>query len=226
LLPPEVGLAAKARGLHRGLSLIVVVAMVVVGAGYGAASLHAADANAQLEAANSRTQDLLAQQKKYSEVRTVNKELELVTAARQVGSSTEINWRTYLRSIQASLPSGTTIATFSAKSATPLAEFTQATAPLQGERIAELTFTAVTDSLPDVPAWLNALAKLKGFVDASPGSVTLSGNTYTASIVMHVNEQALANRFADEAAKPTTTKDDAESGSSGITTDASKDGGK
>ena len=44
LLPPEVGQAAKARSLRAGLSLFVVAAMVVVGAGYGLASLHAGTA--------------------------------------------------------------------------------------------------------------------------------------------------------------------------------------
>ena len=42
-----------------------------------------------LEHVNQRTLELLAQQKKYVEVRKVTSDLALTTAARQVGSSTE-----------------------------------------------------------------------------------------------------------------------------------------
>lgn len=222
LLPPEVGQAAKARSLRAGLSLLVVAAMVVVGAGYGIASLHASTAQQALDAVNQRTVDLLAQQKKYVEVRKVTSDLALTTAARQVGSSTEVNWKSYLESIQASLPGGTTIVTFTATTGSPLVEFTQPTVPLQGERIAELTFSADTASLPDVPAWLNALASLQGFVDASPGSVTLSEDgIYTAIVTMHINEKALANRFPSDAAK-TDAKTNSDGAATDTTTDVSK----
>jgi Tfp pilus assembly protein PilN len=225
LLPPEVGQAAKARSLRAGLSLLVVAAMVVVGAGYGLASLHAGTAQQALDHANQRTVELLAQQKKYVEVRKVTSNLALTTAARQVGSSTEVNWKSYLESIQANLPSGTTIVTFAAATGSPLAEFAQATVPLQGERIAELTFSAETQSLPDVPAWLNALASLKGFVDASPGSVSLNDGVYTAAVTMHISEVALANRFPSDTAK-TDSKTSASGTVTDTTTDASKAEGK
>ena len=225
LLPPEVAQAAKARSLHGGLSLLVVAVMMLVGAGYGAASLNAGAVQQRLNGANQRTTQLLEQQKKYVEVRKITKDLALTTAARQVGASTEINWRSYLESIQMSLPSGTAIATFSARSSSPLVEFAQSTAPLQGQRIAELKFSATSDSLPDVQAWLNALAKLKGFVDATPGTVTLaSEGTYTATIIMHINEQALSNRFPSDVKKDAATKTGA-SAADGVA-DASKDGDK
>ncbi len=226
LLPPEVAQAAKARSLHRGLSLLVVAVMVLIGAGYGLASVQASSAQQGLDAANQRTVQLLAQQKKYIEVRKINSDLALTTAARQVGSSTEINWQSYLESIQSSLPSGTTIVTFNASTGSPLVEFAQPTVPLQGERIAELSFDATTHSLPDVPAWLNALAKLKGFVDASPSGVTLTDGVYTAKVVMHINEQALANRFASDAVKSKTPSQSASDGTTDTTTNASKEGGK
>jgi Tfp pilus assembly protein PilN len=227
LLPPEVGQAAKARSLRAGLSLLVVAAMVVVGAGYGLASLHAANSNARLDAANAQTQTLLAQVKKYVEVRQVTGDLKLATAARQVGSSTEIDWRSYLQSIAGSLPLGTTIVKFDATSSSPIAEFAQPTVPLQGERIAELKFDATSDSLPDVQAWLNALAKLTGFVDAAPGKVILSDDgTYQATITMHVNEQALANRFVADAVKTKAKDASADGGPSAVSTDASTAEGK
>ena len=173
-----------------------------------------------------RAPHLLSQQQKFIEVRKVTSDLKVATAARQVGSSTEIDWQAYLKAIAGSLPTGTTVVTFKATSGSPLAEFTQPTVPLQGERIAELTFDAISDSLPDVQSWLNALAKLKGFVDATPGTVTLDkeGKTYKAGVTMHVNEQALTNRYIKDAVKAK-DKDAKATDATGTTTEAT-DGGK
>lgn len=224
LLPPEVTLAAKARALHRVLSLLVVAVMVLVGTGYGLAQVNATSAQHRLDAANQRTAQLLAQQKKYVEVRKVTSESALVSAARQVGASMEINWQSYLADVQASLPSGTTIVSFTATNGSPLVAFEQPTAPLQGERIAQLSFLATANALPDVGAWLNALAGLKGFVDAAPGSVTRDdAGVYKAQVVMHINQKAFANRFPSTTTKDAVAKPDTSAGST--TTDASKDGG-
>jgi hypothetical protein len=196
LLPPEVGLAVQAKVLHRGLSILVVAMIVVVGAGFGGATFYAMQTRQALDAETARTADLLAQQAKFSEVRKVTNALKLSTAARQVGSSTAIDWESYVQAIQGSLPVGTAITTFTADSGSPMAAFAQATVPLQGARIAELTFTATSPSLPDVQVWLDGLAKLTGFVDASPGSVTLEGTTYKVSITMHISDAALSNQYA------------------------------
>ena len=210
LLPPEVGLAVKARKMRRGLSVLVIAAMVLVAAGYGLATFRASTAQGALDDENARTASLLAEQAKYVEVRSVNNTLKLTTAARQVGASTEINWQAYLQSIQASLPAGTTVTDFTAASGSPWAAFLQPTVPLQGERIAELVFTATSPSLPDVQAWLNALRTLKGFVDASPGTVELQEDdgTYEVKITMHISQEALSNRFAPKAAEPASTETD------------------
>jgi hypothetical protein len=197
LLPPEVRQAAKSRSLHRGLVMLVVALMVVVGAGYGLATFAAGHSQRELDAANARTQSLLREQAKYVEVGKVTSELKLRTAARQVGSSTEIDWKQYVASVQASLPAGATITTFAATSGSPLAGFAQPTVPLQGARIAELTFSATSASLPDLQVWLDGLAKLTGFVDAAPGTVTRAEDgSYKAGVIMHINADALWNRFS------------------------------
>lgn len=198
LLPPEVEQRAKARSLRRTLGAVIVLTMVLVIVGYGAVSLLSITSQAQLDQANARTSQLLAEQAKYIEVRKVSNTLQTAVAARQVGSSTEIIWKEYLTEIQGSLPAGTIVTNFAAETETPIATYTPPSVPLQGERIGQLTFTATSASLPDVEAWLRALATLTGYVDAAPGSVTLKEDgTYTVAIVMHINSDALANRFAE-----------------------------
>ncbi len=201
LLPPEVGAMAKGKIARRNAIALVILAVLVVIAGYAGAAVLASGAQAQLDAANDRTQSLLKEQLKYSEISQVKNLLAAADAARQVGMSTEVDWKTYLDNIQLSLPAGTLVTNVVAEIATPLADFAQPTAPLQGGRIGELTFTATSPSLPDVEAWLRALSKLDGYVDASPGSITLDNTLglYQVSIKMHIDTGALWLRFDDTA---------------------------
>lgn len=201
LLPPEVGLAARGRAMRRSASALVVLSLFLVIAGFAGASVLALVEQAKLDATNVRTDQLVQEQSKYSEVQRVNSMLAAANAAQQVGTSTEIDWKAYLVNIQNSLPSGTLVTNVAADTATPLLDFAQPLVPLQGDRIGELRFTATSTSLPDVETWLEALAKLTGYVDATPGSVTLSADTtlYEVTITMHINADALLLRFDEEA---------------------------
>lgn len=210
LLPPEVGVAARGKILRRNAVALIVVAVLLVVVGYAGALVMAFSAQQGLDAANRHTQELLAKQATYSEVRSLKSLLETANAARIAGTSTEIDWKDYLDKIQALLPAGTVVTNVVAQSATPLSDFAQPSVPLQGDRIGELTFTATSASLPDVEAWLRSLESLTGFVDAAPGSVDLQGDgTYQVSVTMHINKDAFLLRF-DDATKAVRDKIQAE----------------
>ena len=225
LLPPEVGLAAKSRAMRRNATGLIVLAVLLVVVAYAGISVLALAAQVQLDAANTRTHELIAEQGKYSEVKQVTTMLATAEAAQQVGTSTEIDWKAYLTDIQNSLPAGTLVTNVVAETATPITPFAQPSVPLQGDRIGELRFTATSTSLPDVEKWLEALAKLTGYVDASPGSVTLNldANNYEVTITMHVNKDALLLRY-DQAAKD--ARDKAVAEKNATTTDTNTGGGK
>jgi Tfp pilus assembly protein PilN len=199
LLPPEVkkDRAAKAVRRQLGLAVIGVVALMIVGT--GASFAVAMQAQALLASEEARTPALLQEQGKYAEVRQVQREVGLIEAAQQVAVSTEIDWKKYLESVQAILPESVTIKTVAVDSATPLVIYAQPTAPLQGPRVATLSFTAASSVLPDVPTWIDSLATLPGFADALPGSVTRDEmGVYTVEVTMHINDAAYAHRFVNE----------------------------
>lgn len=230
LLPPEVGAAARGKVARRNAVALVILTVLIVIAGYVGAMFLALGAQAQLDAANQRTQELLVEQAKYAEVRQVTTMLTTAAAAQQVGTSTEVDWKAYLTAVQDSLPAGTLVTNVVAELATPFTPFTPPTVPLQGDRIGELKFTATSSSLPDVQSWLEALTKLDGYVDASPGSVTLNEEsaTYEVTITMHVNKDALLLRF-DKAALDAREKAKAEKEAQTKTdsgTDTQTDGGE
>ena len=197
LLPPELLAQRKAIGMRRRLGLGVILVLVLVIGGVGLATVHTLQAQLNLLAEQSRTQGLLVQQKKYVEVRKVQDEVSSLEAAQQVGTSTEIDWKKYLTAVQATLPANVTLNIVKIDSASPLAEYAQSTIPLQGARVATLSFTANSPTLPEVPAWLDSLTSLPGYTDASPGSVTRDdAGAYTVDITMHINEAAFTKRFA------------------------------
>lgn len=200
LLPPEVLKARAAKATRRRLGLGVLGAVVVVVLGVGATFALSVQAQVDLLTAQARTTELIIAQGEYSEVTKVQYHLDLARAAQQVGASTEIAWKPYLDQVQATLPASVSIDQVTIDSATPIAVYEQATTPLQGARMATISFSATSSVLPDVPAWLRSLATLPGFADALPGSVTLDETTgiYTASITMHVNDAAFSGRFAPE----------------------------
>ncbi|TFD06669.1 MULTISPECIES: hypothetical protein [unclassified Cryobacterium] len=197
LLPPEVRAERRGQQQRRRLTVGVVGVAVVVALLVGSASALAYTAQANLADEQARTATLLTEQGQYFAVRTLQNQVTLTEAAQRVGASTEIDWKTYLDAVQNTLPPSVTITSVQVDSATPLAAYTQATAPLQGSRVATVSFTATSTVLPDIPAWLTALGALDGFADALPGSVALDQTTgiYTVTISMHINDSAFAHRF-------------------------------
>ncbi len=196
LLPQELKVKRKGKILHRRLGFFVIlIAVVVIGAS-ALARAQAIQARSDLAIAQANAQSILLQQRNYAEVSNLQKQVDTIEAAQQVGTSTEINWRNYLISVQATLPPNVTLDSVNLDSATPFASYAQASAPLQGERIATLSFTAVSSTLPQVPQWLVALATLPGYADANPGSVNRTETgSYSVNITMHINQAAFTKRF-------------------------------
>lgn len=197
LLPAEVRAASAVRVVQKRLAVGLVGVAAVVVLAIGASSVFALASGARLVEEQAATDSLLAEQRRFIEVRRVQQALVAVVDAERVGSWTEVQWRDYLKAVQASLPPGVAIVSTTVVAASPIEEFSQATAPLQNPRIATLTFTAESSTLPDVPKWLEGLAALPGYAGANPDSVTLKEDTnvYTVGITMQVNASALAGRF-------------------------------
>jgi len=198
LLPPELRTQRKAlKTLRRlWLGVVILVVLMVLGTGLGALQTFAVQVN--LASEQTKTTALLLEQRKYIAVRAVQDDAEMVKAAQEVGTSTEIDWQKYLKAVQTTLPANVVLTSVTIEAGSPLQSYTQATVPLQGARVATLSFTATSPTLPQVPAWLDSLTGLPGFADASPGSVTREEATgvYTVDITMHISEAAFTNRFA------------------------------
>jgi len=203
LMPVEIRVKRAQLKTRRSLRLGLVAVLLLVVAACGGTWAWSGLAQTSLTNAQSEHQALILQAAKYSNVTTIKESIALIKAGQVVGDSTEIDWKDYLTKLQATLPSGVTITTVAVDSATPMKPYAQTTTPLQGDRIATLTFSATSATLPSVPVWLDGLKTLPGFVDATPGSVTLSDAGYVVDVDMHINSDALANRFGSKSATTT-----------------------
>ena len=217
LMPPEIRLKRSQLRTRRSLRLALFGVFLLVVVACGGTWAWSALAQNGLASAQSQQQALLAEQAKYSKVTTVQNAITLIKAGQIVGDSTEIDWQAYLTKLQATLPAGVSLATVTIGTADPMTAYAQSTTPLEGGRIATLAFTATSASLPSIPVWLDGLKTLPGFVDATPGQVSLSEGTYSAEVTMHIGRQAFNHRFDPKKAASTTGTSD--TGSSDTSTD-------
>jgi hypothetical protein len=107
------------------MAIVAAGIVLVVIAAVAAVSLEAGRAQSRLDASEARTTELLLESAKYSEVRNVQNQIDLTTAARQLAAATEVDWRAYLVAVRASLPSDVTIQAITVGSGTPWAEYEQ-----------------------------------------------------------------------------------------------------
>jgi hypothetical protein len=197
LLPTEVHVDRRARALARRAWLGVVVAVAVAALGTGAATVQSLQSSTDLTSAQSEGSSVLQQQLKYSEVRTVQRQTDLIKAAQAVGGSGEIDWGSYLATIASALPANTGISGLTITSIDPVKGFTQSSAPLDKSRIATIQITLSSQTIPSVPDLTDRLSKLKGYADSNITAInsTDSSGGYTSQITLDVDKKALDNKY-------------------------------
>ena len=198
LLPLSIRVLDQQKRSRRNMRFAALGIAVVVVAGIGAAWYENMTAQQELAVAHANSVSLLQQQTKYSDLVNAKQQIDITAAAQAVGGSTDVDWRAYLASLQSTLPAGVVIKTVTIDAATPGAVYEQSSTPLEGARVATLSFSAISPTLPDVPRWLDGLRTLNAFVDATPNSVRLddANGMYQVDITMHVSADVYSHRFA------------------------------
>lgn len=195
LLPKEVIERKKSKAVNRRLGFGVVGVVVIVGLGLAAATLEMTSAQSSLDSAQAQSVALLSQRAKYGAVTKIKADAAAIQASQKLATAQEIAWQPYFLSIQNTLPAGASITSITAGIDSPFAAPSTATVPLEGPRIATVKAT-LSMQQATISSWLDSLANLKGFVDANPDSVNIAADgSYVVSVTIHVNSDALANRF-------------------------------
>lgn len=198
LLPPEILANHRKRGVRRGLRLMVVAGLVVALLASGGAFALAVATGIDAESEQREAQTLLAEKGAYAELQSTQQGIALLSAARRVGVSTEIDWADYVLELEQTLPGEVALTDIAVDSAGIEQPYVQTQGPLAREHSATITFTAESPVLPQIPDWVDRLSALPGFAGATVDAVNLAEGVYTATVTMRVDSTAFANRFVEE----------------------------
>lgn len=208
LLPPEVGERAGARRTRKLLGLLVIGSLLLVGGGYGAASIRSIQALGELSAAHERSAELTAEQSTYSEVTAIAGSTSAIEDARRLGTSTEVLWNDVLDQIATYLPEGAVLASGSLKSRAPWEPELVPLGPLREPTVASLVLVVESGALLDATEMIRRLSALPGFADATPDSVTSTEGGFSTTITLNVDTEALSGRFGAVESKPAVSEID------------------
>jgi Tfp pilus assembly protein PilN len=202
LLPPEIyGSRAMSR-LKRMLALSLVLVLAVCAGGYALFSFARSAQQDALADAEAETIRLTQEQAQYAEVPKVLGRLGDMERARDLGMSTETLWGDYLGYVFSVLPQGVRMASFTTVGATPVLSPAAPADPLQPQAVTQISFTAQSDTLPNLADWQDALDAIPAFEDARVSVITRGEDDDTKTgrfefeVSVQVTDQAYANRFA------------------------------
>lgn len=233
LLPPEIHAARSLGRTKRWLGIGVLAVVGAIGVGYMWATFEDRNAKQELADAQRETEQLLTEQRSYSEVLGIIAERDRVLVARSLSTSTEVLWSPYLDAIAEVSPDSVSITSLSYTGATPDTAAAGPADPLQGPSIGTLTFEARAITMPDLADWLDALATVPGFADpwytvaeheaedseakvlwTELGAIGVGDNLqeltfYTITFTVQVTEDALSGRFTTVEPEEVPAGDDA-----------------
>ncbi len=200
LLPPELEIEAKRRGIKRRLVAGVVVVAIATGGGIAWSAGQAQHAQQDAMAAQAEVTDLNLQIGRYAPITRMEASIALGKAAERVGSSTQIDWRQVIQQVEANMPADYTVSGIAISAGSPIQAFSASAVPLQNGVVGSVTIIAKTSSIDTLPSWLLALRGVKGYSDASP-AISSDGLTFTVTVVMHVTDAAYVTPLTKEAVK-------------------------
>jgi hypothetical protein len=224
LLPPEVRSRRALGRIKIALAGFLIVVLVVVAGAYVYAGIEVRNADAKLDEASTRVQNLMSQQAEYADVPRVNAQIATITEARLFATSTEIEWARYWRAIEAVTPAGWSIQTLQTALPRPGEAAMPGTNPLGAANIGTITFVGRAKTVPDIAAWMDALEQIPGYVDAwfTNAQITEESGSvyYEVGATVQVETSAFWGRFVPEEPE---AADDADDASDGDTGDAGTD---
>ncbi|GAB4067624.1 hypothetical protein GCM10028777_24180 [Angustibacter speluncae] len=199
LLPPEILAERRLRRTQLGLAAVVLAVTGLVAGGFVLSAASVAQAEDALADEQSVTNDLLAEQAKYSEVPKVIAEVEAAQAGRETAMSSDVLWFDYLSHLSASYPENVWVKDLTVTAAPASATAVPDPTGLVTPGIATISVSGTARSHDDVAAWLDVLDATPGFADATY-SVAARNDIETTALVdfsstVTVTEDALSHRF-------------------------------
>jgi hypothetical protein len=195
LLPPTVAAREKVRGAQRMVVLLVIAAIAIAGAMYGFGLYLSASAQNALTSEQAQTQVILKQQATYKEGADAAGMVAQLQQAQQVATSLEIDWAPILRTFQASLPAGASMASVTIDNQAPWAGALAPEGVMRTPRIAVVSLVIASPGPIDVTRMTAAMSDIPGRADVKAQSVQVDGAEWKTTIDLTLDSDALSGRY-------------------------------
>jgi len=199
LLPPEIAEAAKFRNAQAVMVAALVGAVAVVGGLTYLAMGDASSAQSQLDTATATNVQLQSQVNSYQNVPKVFSQVDAVSAQLTQAMGQEVRYSFVLKDLSLSMPAGVWLTDVTATQ--PMDGTTQTTGAWGTPAVATVTIAGQTNTLPQVAAWLTALARQKTYTDpfltSAQSSTLIPGYQFSSSVAL--TSKAYSNRFTTQA---------------------------
>ena len=207
LLPPEIEQERRFRRTQLGLGAGVLASVGVVAVLFLTANSQVAEAEGELADSKRQTTRLEAQTAEYSQVPLVYSQVEAARAQLELAMGREIRWSFYLNDLSLKIPNKVwlTSMTVTVADAAPGSAVAAApgTASFIDPGLGSVTFAGTALRHNDVAAWLDSLAKQKGYKQPYFTNSTKSeiGDEEVVNFQSQVSitEEALSKRYIQKA---------------------------
>jgi hypothetical protein len=201
LIPPELLQARRVRALQKLVGLLLVLLVIIGGAGYGYALYHSHQASQELSVEQNRTSQLLADQNRYRGVTEIQGNVEQVRGQLAKLMGMDVDTSALIGSLIKQLPSGTSVTQLALTIAepTPTAANNIGASALDTSsqaHIGTITVSGQAHQVSDVALFLNRLNALPGLVSPYPSTSSVNDTGVQFTIQLSINDSLLTHRFA------------------------------
>jgi hypothetical protein len=203
LIPPEVLQARRVRAVRKVMAYALCVLILLAGAGYSFAWYRSQQAADALSAEQSRTSQLLVQQKRYADVTLLQGSVAGVRTELSHLLAGDVDMSVLVASILTQLPAGATVSQLAVTMSAPGGK--QATANLASgtgsldtsghPHIGLISITGQAARVSDVSTLVDRLSVLPGFIDPYPTSNTMNDKGTLYTVQFSVNDKLLSHRY-------------------------------
>lgn len=201
LIPPELLQARRVRALQKLVGFLLVLLLVLAGAGYGYAMYRSHQASQQLSVEQNRTSQLLAGQSKYRGVTEIQGNVSQVKGELAKLMGMDLDASGLVAGLIKQLPSGASVSQL----ALTIAEPTPTTPNNIGASVLDttgqphigtITISGQAQKVADVAVYVDRLSALPGLVSPYPATSAVNDTGVQFTIQLSINDSLLSNRFA------------------------------
>ena len=204
LLPPEIAEGAKLRRAQLAMVGTGLAAVAVVGVMYVNATAKVSDAESSKTQALAANSSLKTELTKLGTVKETYAQVDAASKTLELAMHYEVRWSTYLYDLTLTIPENVWLnkieVSLNDAKTSAQASSSDANAPVINPGLGTVKVTGSAFSHDDVAAWLESLAKQKGYSDPY---FTKSEDRLEPDIIIvdfdstaYLTEKALANRYA------------------------------